>query len=82
MKILRAPPPKLFSFRCETCGEYPVTEQTMREFLTEKLRKKLDEALQKGAHGARLTFETGCPVCTPDNPDAVVELAALWPKVH
>ncbi len=82
MKISGIPPPEQFWFRCEECGEYRVTEKTARKFLTKRLRKKLDDALKKGAEGAVLTFENGCPNCKPDNRDAVVELSAIKRRVH
>ena len=68
---------KLFFFRCRNCGAYPVTEHTARRFLTEKLNIQLDEAFQKGAERAVLSFDNGCPKCKPDNPNAVVELSVL-----
>ena len=82
-QIRGPPPPSLqFFFRCPTCGTYRVSEETARKFLTKKLRKKLDESIRKGAHGAILTFHNGCPNCTPDNPDAVIELSALKPIIN
>lgn len=75
------PPPRQYFGRCETCGTYPISEKTARQFLTKALRKKLDEALRQGAHGAILTFKGGCPVCRPNEP-VEVELSALRPKVQ
>jgi hypothetical protein len=83
MAHIRGPPlPAQFFFRCSTCGTYRVSEETARKFLTKKLRKKLDESVRKGAHGAILTFLNGCPNCRPDNKAVEIELSALWPKVH
>lgn len=85
MANIRGPPPLeelTFLFRCSTCGEYLVTEKTARGFMTPKLNKELDEALKKGAQGAVLTFLTGCPKCKPVNPDAHIEVSALWPKLN
>lgn len=75
-------PPKRFWFKCYTCGQYPVTERTMRKFLTRPLQKKLDAALRDGAEGAVLSFENGCPNCKPNNEKAVIELSVLRRRVH
>lgn len=84
MKKFIVPPPKQFFFQCEKkkCGTYSVSESTAREFLTEKLRKKLDDALKKGAHGATLTFLNGCPICKSNNPDPVIILSALKKRIN
>ncbi len=81
-KITGIPPPKRFWFGCQKCGTYRVSETTARRFLTELLRNKLYEALQKGAERAVLTFKDGCPNCKPDNPDAAVELSVLRRRRH
>lgn len=82
MKTITGPLPLQFFARCERCGQYPVSEKTVRRFLTEELRKKLDMALEKGAHGAILTFLNRCPSCNPNNSDAEIELAALTPRMN
>lgn len=74
--------PGQFFFRCEKCGAYPVSESTARKFLTEKLKKRLDEALKKGAHGAILEFQSGCPTCKSNNPDAIIKLSALKIRIN
>jgi len=76
----RAPPPQFFG-RCEKCGQYPISEETARKFLTKKLKKKLDQFLKQGAHGAVLKFEDHCPVCQP-NQKVIIELVVLRPKIN
>ncbi len=77
------PPPKTFLFVCETCGVYPTMEEITHKFLTDSLRSTLNEKLEAGAVGAKLTFKGGkCPRCHPEGV-YLVESAALWPrKVH
>ena len=75
------PPQKYFFFKCDMCGQYPVSEKTARDFLTEKLRTLLDEKLHEGAVGADLTFKDRCPRCEPDE-TYYIELAALKPRLN
>ncbi len=82
MSVKTIPSPRQFFFECAKCGTYPVSEKTLRRFITPKLRKELDKKLASGAGGAVLKFLNGCPACTPDNPHAKVELSALKPIVH
>jgi len=76
------PPSRPFFFECSLkCGEYPVAEKTLREFITGDLAGELDERFKEGAVGAKLTFENGCPRCEPNSPHEV-ELSALRKKLH
>ncbi len=64
-KVKPTPPSKQFRFWCEEERRaYQVSESTAREFLTKKLRKKLDESLKDKV---TLQFSNGCPMCKPDN---------------
>ncbi len=81
MGIKPIPPPRQFYVECPKCGVYRISEETARQFLTQKLRKKLDDRLGKGAAGAKLKFDGGCPNCEP-NTTHEIELIALTPSVH
>ncbi len=74
------PPRKAFFIRCRHCGEYPVSEKSVRRLLTADLQAGLDEELAAGAAGAVLSMPK-CPNCAPENLDgANVQLSALWPR--
>lgn len=72
---------RTFLFKCPNCGEYPVSEETLREFLSPRLKQGLTEALANGAHGARLDFNTCCPDCEPDG-ESTLTLAVLQPRLN
>ncbi len=75
--------PRQFFFRCEEkCGVYPVSENTARKFLTEKLKKRLEAAIHSGAHGAILEFQSGCPNCKPENSNALIKLLSLKLRIN
>lgn len=75
------PPPREFFFECPRDGTYRVSEETLRQFLTGRLRSKLDDRLVHGAHGAKLKFKGGCPTCEPDGTHEVT-LIALKPRLN
>ena len=81
MEIKPIPPPREFFFECPRDGTYRVSEETLRQFLTEKLRRRLDKRLEGGAHGAKLKFAEGCPTCEPNSTHEVT-LIALRPRLN
>lgn len=81
-RVSGVPPSRQFFIQCETCGQYTISEKTAQEFLTQKLRKRLEKAFSEGAHGAILRFLDGCPNCKPNNLAAKVELLAFRKTVH
>jgi len=70
-----------FFFECPKCGVYRVSEETARGFLTPRLLEKLDDRFLKGAFGARLVFDSGCPRCEPSQVHKI-ELVALKRRVQ
>lgn len=79
MLTIQFPLPLQFFFRCPRCGEYRVSEETLRRFLSKRLKKKLSAALKQGAHGAVLSFTDGCTACEPNDVHEA-ELSVLWPR--
>ncbi len=73
--------PHAFLFKCPNCGEYPVSEKTLRTFLPPRLKRGLTEELQNGAHGARIDFSTCCPDCEPDG-ESTLKLVVLRPRLN
>ena len=73
--------PRTFLFRCPTCGDYSVSEKTLRTFLSPKLKRGLTEELKQGAHSVRLDFSPCCPNCDSDG-DATVTLVVLRPRLN
>lgn len=72
---------RTFLFRCPVCGDYPVSEKTLRTFLSPRLKGGLTEDLVSGAHGARLDFSTCCPKCEPDG-ESTLSLVVLRPRLN
>jgi len=73
---------KQFFFNCQaSCGDYPVTEETFRDFLCDEMLAALLEEFSKGAIGARLTLEDSCPKCAEKGSTRGI-LSVLRPKVH
>lgn len=73
--------PRTFLFRCPVCGDYPVSEKTLRTFLSPRLKGGLTEDLTNGAHGARLDFSTCCPRCESDG-ESTLKLVVLRPRLN
>jgi hypothetical protein len=70
--------PRQFYVECPQCGTYRTTNETVRRFITPKLREVLDNQWHQGAVGAKLKFSGGCPKCQP-NSTHEIELIALKP---
>lgn len=79
MKTLQ---PLTFLFHCDNCGEHPVLQDTVEQFLTPSLKQALLQELQNGARGAALSFKGRCPICSPNSPGTEIALSALWPKLN
>ena len=75
------PPPRQFFVQCPNCRTYRISEDTARKFLTPGLQRKLDDRLKKGAVGATLKLEGGCPNCEP-NATHEIELVVFKAKLN
>jgi hypothetical protein len=64
-----------FFFQCPRDGTYRVSLETLRQFITPTLREDLDDRMARGAVGAELRFDGGCPRCEPDSSHTVTLVA-------
>lgn len=64
-------------FKCKVCGEYDVSEETFKSFLTPELNVKL---ANKAARAFSATFAFtggGCPKCIPSSYKTIGKLSIL-----
>ena len=73
--------PTQFFFDCQKQhGRYPVTEETMMQFLSKTAQfNEANEKLKSGARGVILTFHDGCPRCISMNKKAEVTVSVIKP---
>ena len=68
-----------YRFVCKDCGEYKVTEDTFRKFISDNHWSKLAETTRVEQIGL-LRFKDKCPKCVPDGVSKLDSLLTIRPK--
>jgi hypothetical protein len=72
-----------YYFICPDCKCFAVTAETFKEFTTDDLLDRLEEALSQGAHFGVVVFDEHCPRCLSSRNQKWVlksTTKVYWPK--